>query len=165
MTFEEALIKAYRQSPEFKTRVDWLMRWDENKTFDENMLGCPVSPGTVRAWLHRYNLKFVYEPGWRFRQKRKSVKTERLLRLWDTNLTASQLAKKLGVGQFTIMHFRAKHGLVCRRQTKFSDSFVKRVRFNPLRKQALALRKTGLTMEQVGGVLGVTRQRIQQLVD
>jgi len=163
MNKEQVIQVVLKSNVNAKKLYDRLLLWDENRIFIENAEALGLDNGRARALTFKYNLKFVKHPA-RGRNHYRLELHKRLASEWDADLSVEENAKKLNISNGYAWNLRAKFGLS---YTRVYKNFVKKVgpkkqdeRIERIKK----LRQEGLTLEQIGYIYNISKERVRQLI-
>jgi len=146
--------------------IERLCKYDENKTVEENAFALKTTVGNLRALIYKHNLKFKISENIKRKHYKRRIKKDYAAK-WDVKKTIHENAKLLKVSLQHARHLSANLGLPYSKIYKsgFKVIWQPKDRQIETRAKMEALRSLGMTLEQIGRVFGLTRERVRQICE
>ena len=155
----------------FSKLVERLMLWDENKSIRENMVALGFKNTTsAYQFRHKFGLRYknAIEGYTRLYTQQREKNKRRYVSVWDSGKTIKENARLVGVTLHNARAAAVRYKLPYLKITKYSTGiYVPRVLGsikNERNLQIIALRRMGMSLGKIGGVMGISRQAVSDLL-
>lgn len=159
MEREEAIKIVLERSTLTQKLISRFCAWNEDATIYENAKLTCTSVQCARMMSYKYNLKYKKKKGGRSSHKDFSD----LVSGWNGELSVMENAKILGLAREKAYLIKSRFNLPYCKTTKLGRYQIP-ARENSISIKAMqALRQDGFTLEKIGLLYGITRERVRQL--
>lgn len=121
-------------------------------------------PGTVRTYAKKFEISFQDKPcregrpSGGVRGRKSKVDPVAFDALLKEGLTRQEIADRLGVSYSNVIYFCHRHGIEIQHASARCPKVKKRA------EDMAAMYRSGRTLEQIGSLYGITRERVRQLI-
>lgn len=154
--------------PRNKQTLERLLIWDESLTLPEIAEELGVSQISARMFGYRFNLGFKENPRWSVRRSRygHDELKNRVLAKWSDKRTIYENAKALDISPLVARTYACRFRLPYQFKKK-NGELKKRVggfrsKGQAITEQMRILRSHGMTLDKIGNIYGITRERVRQ---
>ena len=166
MTRNEAFLLVLKSNKNFSRLFTRLVNWNENKSISENAKALGMMTVTAYQFKSRYHLKATKVRVRNYDSMRTRNVFEKYKKVWKPNATLKENAKTIGKPVSQAYFISRRYQLPYIKITKASARIViSKVNDKARVEKMLALRNLGFNKSQIGEIIGISRERVRQLIN